>query len=89
MSETHAAINVQLFAKFREVAGCDQLQVVLPNGLPCTADQVLKQLAAQLPEVALLIPQCRLAIDDAYVAADHVIDDLNAQFAVIPPVSGG
>lgn len=89
MSDSQPSVNVQLFAKFREVAGADQLLVSLPSEPPFTAEQVLKQLAEQLPEVALLIPHCRLAIDEAYVAADHVIDNLNAQFAVIPPVSGG
>lgn len=78
--------RVLLFAAARDLAESDALAVdVTP---PVTAGAVLDALARQCPNLALLLPACRLAVDQAFVTANAAILP-GAELALIPPVSGG
>ncbi len=78
--------EVLLFAAAAELASADAVTVELRS--PATAATVLAALTAQVPELASLLPACRLAVDQAFVPADFSIPP-DAELALIPPVSGG
>ena len=78
--------EVLLFAAAREMAGTERIAVELPT--PTTAAAVLAAVAARRPELAPLIPACRLAVDQAFVTPDVEVAPA-AELALIPPVSGG
>ena len=79
-------INVLLFAAARDAAGSGSLQLEVPDQA-CAAD-VLAAIGSQLPQLAALLPSCRLAVDCCYVTADHRVTP-DSELALIPPVSGG
>lgn len=79
-------IQVQMFAGARELAGRPSIEIdVRP---PIQAHAVFAALANSHPELAPLLPSCRLAVDNRYVVDQTIIDD-DATIALIPPVSGG
>ncbi|MEM6689038.1 MAG: MoaD/ThiS family protein [Planctomycetota bacterium] len=84
-------IDIELFAGPRAVAGVDCIRVefdATSESGSCDAGEVKRLIADQYPELATYAAQSRLAIDEAYVTDDHVID-LGQRVALIPPVSGG
>lgn len=78
--------QVLLFAAARDLAESDALAVDVPS--PVTAGAVLDALTRQCPNLAPLVPVCRLAVDQTFVTADAAIRP-GAELALIPPVSGG
>lgn len=80
-------IHVLLFAAVRDAADSDGVDIHLLE--TPTAANVIAAVALQIPDAAELIHVSRLAVDGQYVAADHVIDNADCEFALIPPVSGG
>ena len=79
-------LDVLLFAAAREAAGTDCLQVAV--GDSPNAAEVFSTLGQRSPQLAALLPSCRLAVDGSYVADDAVITP-GSEIALIPPVSGG
>ena len=79
-------LDVLLFAAAREAAGTDRLQIAV--GESANAAEVFSTLSERSPELAALLPSCRLAVDGHYVAGDAVITP-DSEIALIPPVSGG
>lgn len=79
-------IRVGLFAVARELAGRDDVELVVPDG--ATAADVREALAAEVPALADLLPHALLAVDAAY-AGDATVVDEDSEVALIPPVSGG
>ena len=53
-----------------------------------TAADVIAAVSRELPQVAGLLPSCRLAVDQCYVTNQTAITH-DSEFALIPPVSGG
>jgi molybdopterin converting factor subunit 1 len=79
-------INVLLFAGLRELARCETVPVEL-DGVT-TAGDLLAALGRQHPTLAPRLGPCRVAIDQAFVSADHPLAGAK-EIAIIPPVSGG
>ncbi len=79
-------IQVQLYARARELGGGDAVTVTLPEG--ATVGDLRRQLAAQYPRLAGLLERSALAVNDDFVD-DFVSLPVNAEVAVVPPVSGG
>jgi molybdopterin synthase catalytic subunit/molybdopterin synthase sulfur carrier subunit len=79
-------IRVRLFALAKQAAGCDSLEVDLPEG--ATVAQLRRQLGVRIPQLAGLLAQMMLAVNTEY-ADDEMRIPPEADVACIPPVSGG
>ena len=79
-------ITVQLFAKARDLAGAERVELDLPDS-GRVAD--LKQsLAKRFPQMSPLISSLLVAIGTDY-ADDRTIIEQDAVVSCFPPVSGG
>jgi molybdopterin converting factor subunit 1 len=79
-------ITVRLFARARDLAGTDRLELELPE-----AARVRDARACLLQQVSALQPIIKsllLAIDGDYAADDTLLKD-GCELAAFPPVSGG
>jgi molybdopterin converting factor subunit 1 len=79
-------VTVQLFARGRDLAGCDAVTVVLSDG--ATVAALRRQLAEDVPALAGLLARSVFAVGGEFAEDDHVIPP-EAEVALIPPVSGG
>lgn len=79
-----ATIRILLFARFRETAGRDMLE--LPH--EATTADVLRRLRTEFPALTNLVDASRLARGDDFLQADEAIRP-GDELALIPPVSGG
>lgn len=79
-------MKVRLFARARELAGADTLEVSLPAG--ATVRDLRKRIAEECPRLAGLLERSALAVDDEF-AEDGLTVPLEAEVALLPPVSGG
>ena len=79
-------VEVLMFAAAREAAGQESIKVVVAE--TASASDVIAAIGDQLPNLAVLLPSCRLAIDNRYVAGDTDVSS-DCEIALIPPVSGG
>ena len=80
-------LEVLLFAAAKEAADESSIVVEVPES-PTAAD-VIAAIGERLPELAGLLPSCRLAVDCGYVTPQSVLDGDLHEVALIPPVSGG
>ncbi len=82
-------IKIKLFAYLQEMVDANEIEVAVANDTPTTAD--LKQaVAGAYPVVAAYLPPVRLAVDEAFVGEEAVLDITEThEYALIPPVSGG
>lgn len=89
MTTVNPEIRVLLFAAAAEIAGTDQLQLALEHPTSTlSGQQLFAAITSACPELAELLPSCRLAVDGKFAAlADEVPPQ--AELALIPPVSGG
>jgi molybdopterin converting factor small subunit len=79
-------IEVLLFAAAKEAAHSDRVQIDV--AADARAADVIEAIGLAVPGIANLLPSCRLAIDNCYVAAEHAVTP-HSEVALIPPVSGG
>ncbi len=79
-------VSVRLFAAAREAAGCERLDIELPDC--ATIGQLRQGLRQRLPQSAALIEHAMFAIDQQYASNGETIPP-DADVACIPPVSGG
>jgi molybdopterin synthase catalytic subunit len=79
-------VQVLLFAGLAERAGRREIQVELPA--PATVARLLAQIEAAYPELAALLPNCFVSVNQEYAAADRRIA-AGDEIALLPPVSGG
>ena len=79
-------VTVKLFAVAKERAGCDAVEVELPEA--ALVRQLRTALAEQHPSLAGIVPHARFAINNEY-CGDQVAIPAAAEIAIIPPVSGG
>jgi len=79
-------INVKLFARASELAGTNELELDLPQS--ARVADIRTALAAQLPDLAPLVPQLLVAVGTDY-ADDAQPLFSNAEVSCFPPVSGG
>ncbi len=78
-------VSVLLFARYRELAGCPNVEVEVPEGatLANIWDEVKDSIPALRSEGRPL-----MACDRAYATLDRVIEG-REEIAAFPPVSGG
>jgi molybdopterin synthase catalytic subunit len=79
-------VQVLLFARARELAGRNFVEVELPEGT--TVADLRERLGSALPGLAGFVQRCAVAVGGEYVAEGDVVRE-GAEVAVIPPVSGG
>ena len=85
-------VRIDLFAGVGERVGADYVMLELqlqPNSTQMTAQNVLDSLGQASPSLLDLLPSCRLAVDCEYVSGETLVDVIQSDFALIPPVSGG
>jgi MoaE-MoaD fusion protein len=79
-------VNILFFAQVQERLGQPNGSYLVPDST--TAEAILGLLSERHPEIAQLLPRCRLALDQAFVRGELTLTE-TSELAVIPPVSGG
>jgi molybdopterin synthase catalytic subunit/molybdopterin synthase sulfur carrier subunit len=79
-------VTVRLFARAKDLAGAEAVQVALPES--ATVADLRRQLTVQCPTLAALLTRSAIAVDDEF-ASDPTVLREQATVALLPPVSGG
>jgi molybdopterin converting factor subunit 1 len=79
-------VRVRLFARSRDLAGADAVILDLPAGT--TAGDLRRRLAEAYPALGGLLERSALAVDNEF-AEDSLTLPVDAEVALLPPVSGG
>ena len=79
-------VQVRLFARYREEAGRDVLDLELPDG--GTVERAWEAVTRQLPVLGPYRPFTLFALRNDYVDADHPLGE-GDELCLFPPVSGG
>jgi MoaE-MoaD fusion protein len=79
-------VRVHLFARYREAAGQQQVDLDLPDG--GTVETAWKAVVSRHPELAQYRPYTLFAVGHDYVEDDHVLKS-GDELSMFPPVSGG
>jgi len=79
-------MKVLLFARARDLAGEDAIEIDLPAG--ATVAELRRALAIRYPKLAGLIERSAFAVD-AEFAQEKTPIPATAVIALLPPVSGG
>jgi MoaE-MoaD fusion protein len=79
-------VQVRLFARYREEAGRDSLDLELPEG--GTVERAWQAVTELLPVLLPYRPFTLFALRNDYVSADHPLGD-GDELCLFPPVSGG
>ncbi len=79
-------VTLLYFAAAREKAGLSSERLELPAG--ATVRELLDAVRQRHPELADVLPRCRVAIDQSFATVDASVRD-GAEVALIPPVAGG
>jgi molybdopterin synthase catalytic subunit/molybdopterin converting factor small subunit len=79
-------VQVRLFARYREAAGHDRLELELPEG--GTAEKAWEAISDRFPVLGPYRPFTLFALRNDYIQADHPLRD-GDELCLFPPVSGG
>jgi len=79
------SIVVRCFSHVRDALGCGELALELPAG--ARAEDARRAIVARAPDRLERLP-LRIAVNHAFVSADHALAD-GDELALIPPVQGG
>jgi molybdopterin converting factor subunit 1 len=79
-------VRVKLFAVAKDLAGCDELIVDVPEG--ATVATLREKALATAPALAQIMPHALWAVGAEHARDDTVIAE-KTEVALIPPVSGG
>ncbi|HWN02982.1 MAG TPA: molybdenum cofactor biosynthesis protein MoaE [Candidatus Dormibacteraeota bacterium] len=79
-------VQIRLFARYREAAGRDSLDLELPDG--GTVERAWEAVIRQLPALTPYRPFTLFALRNDYVDADRLLAD-GDELCLFPPVSGG
>jgi sulfur-carrier protein len=79
-------VSVRLFAVARQLAGRETVEMEVSPGTPI--GQLRAQLAAEIPDLAPVLPHVLFAVGSEYARDDQPIW-ADTPIACIPPVSGG
>jgi molybdopterin converting factor subunit 1 len=79
-------VHIRLFARARDLAGTDNVNVELADG--GTVADLRRRLAAVYPALAGLMERSAVAVESDF-AEDSCVLTANAEVALLPPVSGG
>jgi len=86
MSQSDSLVRVRLFARVKDLAGMDAIELPLPRG--ATVGELRRRLAEAKPALRDLLERCAIAVDEEF-ANDNLELRPGLTVAVIPPVSGG
>jgi MoaE-MoaD fusion protein len=79
-------VQVRLFARYREAAGRDRVEVDLPEG--GTVEAAWEAVTSRFPALSAYRPFTLFAVDQDYVQADRALRP-GDELCLFPPVSGG
>jgi MoaE-MoaD fusion protein len=79
-------VQVRLFARYREAAGRDRLEVDLPEG--GTVETAWEAVTSRFPSLSAYRPFTLFAVDQDYVSGDRALRP-GEELCLFPPVSGG
>jgi molybdopterin converting factor subunit 1 len=79
-------VRVRLFARARDLAGTDAVDVELPAG--GTVADLRLQLGEKCPALRALLARSAVAVNEEF-AGDDIVISAAAEVALLPPVSGG
>jgi molybdopterin converting factor small subunit len=79
-------VAIRLFARARDLAGAERVRLELPED--ATVGELRWRLARAYPALASLVERSAIAVADEF-AGDTFTVPLNAEVALVPPVSGG
>ncbi len=79
-------MKVLLFARARDLIGADRIEIAAPE--PATIGELRRRLVQQYPNLAGLLENSALAVNDEF-ADDRTAIPPGAEVALLPPVSGG
>jgi MoaE-MoaD fusion protein len=79
-------VDVRLFARYREAAGRDRIEIDLPEG--GTVEAAWGAVVRHLPELTRYRPFTLFAVGHDYVTPDHRLAP-GDELCLFPPVSGG
>jgi molybdopterin converting factor subunit 1 len=79
-------VRVKLFAVAKELAGCDELTIDLPQG--ATVGDLRAAVMSTSPMLARIVPHALWAVGVKYANDDTPLNE-QSEVALIPPVSGG
>jgi molybdopterin converting factor subunit 1 len=86
MVESSMTVCVRLFARARDLAGTDIINVEVPEGT--TVGDLRGQIAVRYPALVSLLGRSALAVNDDFADEDLILP-LGAEVALLPPLSGG
>ncbi len=79
-------LQVKLFAVAKQIVDSDTFEI--ESNEPITIGDIRDRLLAIHPRFSEVMPNCRFAVNAAYVNDDTVVSSAD-EIAIIPPVSGG
>ena len=79
-------IRVQLFARARDLAAAEWVEVELRDS--ATVGDMRVELGRKFPSLESLLKRSAIALDEEF-AEDSQLLDLKSKVALLPPVSGG
>jgi len=79
-------VQVRFFARYREAAGRDRVELDLPDG--GTAEVAWDAVSSRFPVLAPYRPFTLFAVSNDYVGPDHRLRE-GDELSLFPPVSGG
>ena len=79
-------LRVRLFARARDLAGADAVDVDVPPG--ATVGGLRRRLGEACPALGPLLARSAIALNEEF-AGDESIVPAGAEVALLPPVSGG
>ena len=79
-------LHVLLFARARDLAGCESIAVDLPAG--ATVADLRRRVVVLHPRLTNLADKCAVAVDAEFADDDWELRE-GAEIALLPPVSGG
>jgi molybdopterin synthase catalytic subunit/molybdopterin converting factor small subunit len=79
-------VSVRLFARYREAAGHDRIEIELPDG--GTVEGAWDAVTSRVPALAVYRPFTLFAVANDYVPADRALAP-GEELCLFPPVSGG
>jgi molybdopterin synthase catalytic subunit len=79
-------LNIQLFARARDLAGTSRIAVHVADG--ATVADLRSALAASQPGLTAILDQSAIAVNSDFAGAQQRLN-ANDDIALLPPVSGG
>lgn len=79
-------VRVRLFARARDLAAADAVEVDLPPG--ATVAGLRRRLAEAYPALGPLLARSAIAVNEEFAGAETIVP-AGAEVALLPPVSGG